>query len=350
MPDPTLQRRTQLLGDIETARGARVISLVLGDRAGVETKIAGDLLPFVYDRLRAIGEVEEIDLFLYTIGGDSLAGWGLVNLIREHCHRLVVLAPFRCMSCGTLMALGADEIILTAGSELSPIDPSVSSLYNPQVPGGEDAQTIGILPVSVEDLMGFLRLVKNEVGLKEDEALGRVVEQLSQKVHPLALGAVYRAREQVAFLARKLLGFHIGDPTRIDMIVDYLTRSMDHQYIISRNEARQVLGLDMVPEPDDSLQEMILSLYDAYREFLQLDSPFSPEAELGDEEHAIKTYPRAALEVLQDGTLASRVFRSVRDLQAVEMAQPNVNIPVIGVQIRTLAEGWAVWPDGGNND
>jgi hypothetical protein len=344
-----IEERARLLREIEVARNARVISLVLGDRRGMETKLAGDILPFVYERLRAIGQTEEIDLFLYTTGGDSLAAWGLVNLIREHCQRFAILVPFRCMSAGTLMALGANEVILTSGAELSPVDPSVSSPYNPPAPGRQEQ--VNLLPVSVEDLIGFLHLVRNEVGVKDDAALGGVLEHLTEKVHPLALGAVYRAREQVAFLARKLLAFHIDDQIRIDGIVEYFTKSMSHQYLIGRHEARQIMGGEVVPSPADNLVGLILSLYEEYRRFLDLDDGFTPEAEIGAEEGTVvRTYPRAALEVLQNGTLVSRVFRSTRELRSVQVAQPNVNIPVMGVQQRTMAEGWVLWPEGGNNN
>lgn len=126
--------RATLITEMERARDSHVLSLVTGDRLHMESRIAGDVLPLVYEHLRGIGHVRQIDLFLYTQGGDSLAGWGMVNMIREHCDRFVVIAPFRCFSCGTLIALGADEVVVTPGTELSPVDPSVASPYNPQVP------------------------------------------------------------------------------------------------------------------------------------------------------------------------------------------------------------------------
>ena len=126
--------RLQLISTIENARGTRVLSLVMGDRRGHETRIAGDLLPLAYEHLRALGRVRQIDLFLYTVGGDTLAAWGLANLIREYCDRFAVIVPFRCLSAGTLIALGADEILLAPGAQLGPIDPSVNSPYNPPAP------------------------------------------------------------------------------------------------------------------------------------------------------------------------------------------------------------------------
>src|SRR3970282_881677 len=112
--------RLQLISTIEDTRGARVLSLVTGDRRGHETRIAADMLPLAYEHLRAFGHVPEIDLFLYTTEGDTLAAWGLANLIREYCDRFAVIVPFRCLSAGTLIALGADEILLAPGAQLGP--------------------------------------------------------------------------------------------------------------------------------------------------------------------------------------------------------------------------------------
>jgi ClpP class serine protease len=45
--------------------------------------------------------------------------WPLVTLLRQYCKRLAVLVPFRAHSAGTLISLGADEIVMLPGSELA---------------------------------------------------------------------------------------------------------------------------------------------------------------------------------------------------------------------------------------
>ena len=336
--------RATLITEIERARDSRVLSFVTGDRQHLESRIAGDVLPLLYEHLRAIGRVREIDLFLYTQGGDSLAGWGMVNMIREHCERFVVIAPFRCFSCGTLIALGADEVIVTAGTELSPVDPSVASPYNPPAPNQPGSQ-IQLLPVSIEDLLGYLNLVTQEAGLRDEAAIGRILEMLSDKVHPLALGAVYRAKEQVAFLARQLLTNHFSDSTRIDLIIEHFTKMPSHSYIIGRREAMRILGEDFVLPADALLEPLAVDLYNSYRDWLRLTTPYSPENEIGTEPRALRTFPRAVLESIQNGALRSHVFRTRFEIVAVEITQPNVATPLVGMQQRVLAEGWTRWPE-----
>jgi hypothetical protein len=146
-----------LIKKLEEIRGSRLLCLFLGDRPGLETRLAPDIIPLTARHLRGIGEQKRIDLFLYTIGGDIMAAFRLVALIREYCEEFNVLVPFRCQSAGTLTALGANEIVMLPESQLSPVDPTVNGPYNPTVPGVQ-AQPGGPLPVLPVALVHGLRL------------------------------------------------------------------------------------------------------------------------------------------------------------------------------------------------
>ena len=160
-----LEERKALIRQLEELLEARVISYVTGDRQGMETRIAPDQLHLISEHLTGIGTTDKLALFLYTPGGDSIVGWGLVNLLRQYCDKLIVLVTFRALSCGTLIALGADEIVMGKHGLLSPVDPSVSSPYNPPAPGIQQPGAVNLLSVSVEDMVGFLDLARVELGL-----------------------------------------------------------------------------------------------------------------------------------------------------------------------------------------
>ena len=59
---------------------------------------------------------------MYTRGGNTLAGWSIINLIRQFCDELEIIIPSKAHSTGTLMALGANSIIMTKQATLGPID------------------------------------------------------------------------------------------------------------------------------------------------------------------------------------------------------------------------------------
>jgi hypothetical protein len=331
--------RQAIIRQIESETSSRLICYVTGDRQRLETRIAGDTLPLIYDHLRNITGAKTINLFLYTVGGDSLAGWAIVSLVREFCDKLGVIIPFRALSCGTLIALGADELIMAKGAQLSPVDPSLASPYNPM-----PSQMLGAgpLPVSVEDVIGYLKLARDEAGIKKDEGISKIMAVLSEKVHPMALGAVYRSREQIRLLARKLLAMHEKDPKKIKKLVDTLTKELpSHQYLISRKEAKDELGLKVLGA-SGTLDQLIWNLYKDYEEQLQLSEPYNPEAFLQTGDSATAIFDRAVIESLrQDGSLRSHVFRTEKEIKRVQSTQPGLPFPVIGYQERVIADHWA---------
>jgi ClpP class serine protease len=110
---------------IQEKRDSKLVVYIAGDRRGMETKIATDIFPMFHRHLAQIGTQKKIDLFLYSTGGITIAGYALVNLFREFCEEFNVIIPFKALSCATLISLGANEIVMTKMGQLSPIDPSV---------------------------------------------------------------------------------------------------------------------------------------------------------------------------------------------------------------------------------
>ncbi|MBE0466891.1 MAG: hypothetical protein IBX71_06665, partial [Candidatus Desulforudis sp.] len=179
--------RQSLMAEIARRRKSKVVAYITGDRENLNTRIAPDVLPVFYRHLRSLSGYDRLDLFLYSRGGDVLTPWRLVHLIREFAPELSVLVPFRAYSAGTLICLGADEMVMGAMGELGPIDPSVVNAFNPKDPVNPAAR----LPVNVEDVYSFLALARDVAGMaKEDMQEAFLI--LTEKIHPLALGNVHR--------------------------------------------------------------------------------------------------------------------------------------------------------------
>ena len=329
------ESRLELLKRIEETRGSKVLCYVAGDRRGLETKIANDVFPIFHKHLMKMGRQEKIDLFLYSTGGLTMAGYALVNLVREFCHEFNVLIPFKALSCATLIALGADEIVMTPMGQLSPIDPSVEHPLGPtvQLPGQPQAR---IAPVNVEDVNAFVGLAKDEFGLQEEDSMTKVFNLLASNVHPLALGAVQRSREQIAFLAANLLNYHCDDEQRIEQIVNTVTRErFSHSYIICRREAKETLGLNIV-EPNSDETTLMVGLLNDYNVLLSLDVPYNPELELGASDSGTFLFRRAIIE--SEGM--THVYSTQKEIRRMEVQRPGIPIPVEGYQERILRDGW----------
>jgi len=340
-----IEKRKELIKSLESDFDARIITFVTSDRAGLETRIAGDSLPLLSSLLSRLHETQErIALFLYTPGGDIIAAWGMVNLLRQYGKKFAVVIPFRALSAGTLIALGADEIYLGRHGFLSPIDPSVASPFNPVPEGLSPQGPRQVLPVSVEDLAGFLALARNELNLSDQESLVNVLQIISNRVHPLALGAVYRAREESASLARRLLEHHIDDPRKIEQIVDKLTKELPtHNYLIGRDEAQDYIGITL-QKTTVAQETSMWQLYQQYAEWLQLTEPYSPILDIGAEQSKRVMYERAAIEMIHNETLYHYTYLADKDL--IRMQIPQQGIQTEQVAERIVYQGWRAFKDG----
>jgi len=268
-------QRMELMKSIGRKRDSVVISYVTGDRENVSTRIAPDVVRIIFRHLKAIGARPRVDLFLYTRGGDVLTPWRLVNLFREFTSRFCVLVPFRAYSAGTLMCLGADEIVMSKMGELGPIDPSVVNAFNPQDP----ANTCARLPVNIEDVYSYLTLIADKMGAYNEEVIAKAFMVLVENIHPLALGNVHRNWLLIRSLANKMLDLRSVRLSREQEqnIVDYLTEKLyAHNHMIVRREALEEIGLPVV-YADDELDDLMWGLHEDLAHELKLREPFNPD-------------------------------------------------------------------------
>ena len=269
-------RRT-LYRQIERDRTTRVLTFVTSDRAGMETIIAPDCIDLFVDLLDKIGPTKKISLILHTNGGSTLAAWRLVNLIRTFCDDLELLIPLKALSAGTLIAIGADRVVMTKQAALGPIDPSVNNPLNPQVNMGNQMARV---PVSVENVRGYLDAAREDLGIKSETGMTTVLAGLSQQIHPLVLGEIFRSRAQIRFLAGKLIQRQVSDSEKIKSIIDFLCAdSGSHDYTINRREAAE-LGLQ-VEKPSEAFYRVLRKIHLSYAEELKLLQPYSQQVVLG---------------------------------------------------------------------
>jgi len=96
--------------------------------SGLATLINRDDTVCFVDLLHNVKRDSDLDLMLHTGGGDIDAAEKLISIVRTRVGtgRLRVIVPDFAKSAGTLMTLGADQIVMSDTSELGPIDPQVT--------------------------------------------------------------------------------------------------------------------------------------------------------------------------------------------------------------------------------
>ena len=290
--------RKLLYQHLAAERNSKILVYVTGDRPGLETQVHSEVYEYFVNHLDQIGLVPKISLYLYTRGGETLTAWSLVNLIRQFCQNLEVIIPSKAQSAGTLIALGADSILMTKQATLSPVDPSLNDPLNPPLPNAPHVR----LPVSVEAIQGFVDLARKEMQITDGDRLAAIMVKLMEQVHPLVLGRAYRTRAQIQMLARRLVNRQITDETKLQKLIAFLcSESGSHDYTIHRREARDDLGLS-VTKPDDDLYKLIKSIYDDIAAELELNTKLDPDSLLGSNATHTYDFRRGLLESVEGGS------------------------------------------------
>lgn len=262
-PPDEKERLDNSIRALEKARGgSRVLVYWTTDMARVSEAVILSL----YDQLTAIGKTEKLDLFLYTRGGDTEAPWRIVSLIREFCDQFAVLVPHRASSAGTLIAMGADEIVMSPLGILGPIDPSRTHPLLPRREGAPEAE-----PISVQDMRHAMQFIREAAGPEKEmpytpEAMATIFSALFEKIHPLAIGAIEQSYALSKLIATQCLRTHMNpeeDSAKIQAIVDKLCDDYkSHLYQISREEAAEI-GLNVI-KPNDGVEKAMMELFRLY--------------------------------------------------------------------------------------
>jgi ClpP class serine protease len=222
--------RARLIAQIEKLRGSRVILLV-------HRQETMSLLGFPIMRFIDIDDAEDImraseltdpevplDVVLHTPGGLVLASLQIARALRHHKGKVTVFVPHYAMSGGTLIALAADEIVMSRHAVLGPVDPQLGE--NPAA--------------------SLLKVVEE-----------KPIAEIDDKTLILAdVGA--KAVNQLRRAARELLT-RTQSPERAEELADLLaTGTWTHDYPITLDEA-QKLGLNASSAmPPEVLQLMSL--------------------------------------------------------------------------------------------
>jgi ClpP class serine protease len=125
--------RTRKIVQIESKRGSRLILLV--HRQETMRLLGFPIMRYIdvndsEEVLRAIqmtGDDVPLDIVLHTPGGLVLAALQIARAIGDHKAKVTIFVPHYAMSGGTLIALAADEIVMSKYAVLGPVDPQLGT-------------------------------------------------------------------------------------------------------------------------------------------------------------------------------------------------------------------------------
>ena len=232
-------QRQGLIREIEEIIVPRkLLCFVGGDKAEISHR---DVPGFV-DLLHNIPQGTSIDLLLHTIGGDLDAAEKLIRLVLAKITgeaELRIIIPDFAKSAGTLMALGADRLVMGDSSELGTIDPQVTLV---DVQGNNICQSILSYLAAFDD---YSRLLRER---PEDPVAAIMVQKFDPNVISKFRLVIQRARHSAEHLLKKK-----GLPfSQIAADLMDLARWPSHRQMINWEDARAIgLPVDYLLPTDD---------------------------------------------------------------------------------------------------
>ncbi len=250
-----VEDRLLLINRLEELRNSRVLVYF------AYTPLDDTILVPLYKQLKEIGYTPHLDLVLHSYGGAVDTPYKVVMLIREFCDKFSVIVPFVAKSAASMLALGADEVVMGPISELGPVDPLVKH------PHYKD------LWVPVQAVRHCIEFAQSSISNSlEPEVTTSIVSLLLDKLDPWLIGDYEKILKASYQYAEALLSRYMlkNAPERVKPVTEALTEGFfSHGYPLGRYEAKE-LGLNVV-EADGELWEVIWQLYLGYEEMFRED-------------------------------------------------------------------------------
>ena len=236
---PILDQRLQQMArqrkiiEMERRRGSRVILLV--HRQETMRLLGFPMMRYIdlndsEELLRAIHLTDPempLDIVLHTPGGLVIAAGQIARALKGHKGKVTVFIPHYAMSGGTLIALAADEIVMSRHAVMGPVDPQIDGM-----PAASILKIHSEKPVKEIDDKSIVLIDLSKKALKQVRQL--VVELLTPEIE----------RESAEALAEKLSNGH-----------------WTHDYAITCDQAA-ALGLNV----NSNMPQTVLDMMTLYRQ------------------------------------------------------------------------------------
>ena len=267
-----LKERIELYKEIEKLRGNPLIVYVTSQRSGASGQMAGDVIDEFIDQIELLdNDLPAVDLLIESTGGDGLTAWRIITLLRAKAKKVNILIPHSAFSAATILALGADEVVMGRYGSLGPIDPQITVKNK----DGSEKK------FAYEDIVAFIDFTKKEFGLTEQKNFESAFRILCETVEPSALGFATRASSLAVSIGERLLQMHLTDPDKKSQaasIAKKLNKSFfSHGHALSKTEAKDI-GLNIV-DPSADIEKLMWNVHSSFEKQLQTRKPFDVIAE-----------------------------------------------------------------------
>jgi hypothetical protein len=212
------------------------------------------LIPWMYYELRAKKSEfagKDIVLILDSFGGSALAAYRIASLFQRVAKSFTVVIPRIAKSAATLLALGADEIILGEDAELGPLDVQIPDfdVEEGRVSALDMVQAVEQLEESaIEAATRMLKSLKDRTHKRYNLLLepslkfaAEVTKPLFEKIDAVSYSRRSRMlKEAEDYAVRLLVRRRFQKPEAEALARDLVKRYSTHEFVIDLDECKRL--------------------------------------------------------------------------------------------------------------
>ena len=259
--------RKELYKKIVEKRGRPLITYVTSIRPGLSGSMSQDVIPIIIEHINKIPKSDNgIDILILSTGGDPIVSWRIISLLRQRFKKVGVIIPYMAYSAATLLALGADEILMHPYANLGPVDPQLV-IQKPNQP----TEIFGY-----EDIKKYVEFTK-DIGISDQDLLQKCFEKLTNDVGTIKIGVAKRGSQLALSMSEKLLNLHMTDSAQAKAISETLnTAFYHHGYPLSLSEAKDI-GLNII-DIDEEMENLMWDICNSFSSEMKFKEAFNPNS------------------------------------------------------------------------
>jgi len=263
------EQRNRALRDVSESRNAQIMNLI----REIEKERSSSVIIYFsrnllnsnevtnfYQLFSGNSKIKNLDLVLQSNGGIADDAFKMARLCRQHTEgKFSVLVPYKAKSAATLLALGADELVMGPSSEIGPVDPMIYVRM-------QDGNNYLVPAHSIKDGLDFF-----ESRIKIQPETAAIYSQLMENLDVTVVGAYQRAIESSKQYASTLLqvGLLKDNQDKVEEVAKALgEKYKSHAFVIDRDTAKEEYGLNVLDAPEPLWEKMwyLYNLLDVWLE------------------------------------------------------------------------------------
>jgi len=329
--------RKELYKSFEEIRQKPLITYVTSIRDNMSAQMARDAIPPIIEQINKVPkEKKEVDFLIISNGGDPITALRIITILRERFGKISVVLPYVAYSAATILALGADEILMHPYSNLGPVDPQML-IQKPNAFGQREQ-----VQFSSEDIRNYIEFIRSDVGITDQAQLITAFNSLAADVGPINIGSSKRNQQLSLSLSTKMLETHLkDDKTKASSIAQALNISYYHHgYAVGRKEAKEI-GLNVI-FPEKELEDIMWSIWIDFCVEMKCNQAFDPISEVMNDPKAKQILSQIPVVVLPANTpahLGDNIIGQIALQNSKTVQQPSIelSLPIAVIESPQMA-------------